>query len=257
MSTADIITSLVAQGKQDLDAVYEAGRQAGSYGEGFEDGQKAEYDRFWDEYQQNGDRVHYSYAFCGYGWTNDTFKPKYDIRPTSAASMFYLTQIQGDFVELFENLGVTLDLSKAGSFNILFGTAQYITRLGVLDGSSASNLTQTFINCYALVTIDKLVLKSDGTTTFSQSFTGCRSLQNITIEGTIGQSIDFSACPLTPDSMISIINHLKDFYDDTANQFTKTLSFSDACWTALQNQGDAPPGYTWRSYVEGELKWRT
>lgn len=51
---------------------YEAGKQAG-----YADGKQAEYDRFWDIYQTNGNKQFYSYAF--YYWPNDAYNPKYPI----------------------------------------------------------------------------------------------------------------------------------------------------------------------------------
>lgn len=60
MSIAEKLTT-VAENQQ---RVYDAGKQA-------------EYDRFWDAYQQNGTRGSYSYAFGGVAWTDETLKPKY------------------------------------------------------------------------------------------------------------------------------------------------------------------------------------
>jgi hypothetical protein len=48
------------------------------YDGGVETGKKAEYDRFWDSYQENGQRWHYSYAFAGAAWNDDNMIPKYE-----------------------------------------------------------------------------------------------------------------------------------------------------------------------------------
>ena len=45
----------------------------------FEAGKKAQYDAFWDRYQDYGDRRDYTMLFAGAGWTPETFKPKYKI----------------------------------------------------------------------------------------------------------------------------------------------------------------------------------
>ena len=49
------------------------------YDAGFGLGLKSEYDRFWDTYQQNGNRREVAYSFSGSCWDNSIFHPKYDI----------------------------------------------------------------------------------------------------------------------------------------------------------------------------------
>lgn len=62
--------------EQGLQIGYTAGKE-----DGYAAGQQAEYDRFWDAFQQNGNRTSYGYAFCGASWTKETFNPKYKITP--------------------------------------------------------------------------------------------------------------------------------------------------------------------------------
>ena len=80
-----------------LDLVYETAYDKGyqtGYGEsydkgfdkGFIDGKQSEYDRFWDSYQQYGNRTLYGFAFAGVGWKQDTLKPKYLIKPSASTS---------------------------------------------------------------------------------------------------------------------------------------------------------------------------
>ena len=80
----------------------------------YEAGQKSEYDRFWDAYQQNGTRTDYQRCFGGLAWTAETLRPKYDIRPTygGGASMFQYCGFSGSLKQHFENLGIKLDFSK-------------------------------------------------------------------------------------------------------------------------------------------------
>ena len=59
----------------------------------YDKGKQDEYDRFWDLYQDYGNRRSYRHAFAGYGWTVDTFKPKYKMTPIgslNAVDMFNL-----------------------------------------------------------------------------------------------------------------------------------------------------------------------
>ena len=54
----------------------------------FDAGKKAEYDRFWDAFQDYGNRTVYTNAFCYDGWNDEIYNPKYTIRPTSCNTMF-------------------------------------------------------------------------------------------------------------------------------------------------------------------------
>lgn len=66
----------------------------GGYDRGYAEGVQAEYDRFWDVYQQNGERTNYENAFYGVGWTDETYKPKYIPKPTGAPTrMFENTRV--------------------------------------------------------------------------------------------------------------------------------------------------------------------
>ena len=188
------VTEKLIRAKEDYDAVYESGKQS-------------EYDKFWDEYQQNGERTNYMYAFAGTGWTNENFAPKYNIVPDGNASgMFQQTGFSGDLAEFLSNLGVTMDLSKATSLSNLFGSAYGVTRVGVIDVTCSSSTSNLFANAKTLATIDSLVVNIS--TDLSTAFTNCSSLENIKIDGVIGKSLKFVRSPLSEESVRSIINAL-------------------------------------------------
>ena len=50
---------------------------------------KEVHDKFWDTYQDNGNRTDYSCAFCNDGWNDATYNPKYPIIATSVNRLFY------------------------------------------------------------------------------------------------------------------------------------------------------------------------
>lgn len=189
----------------------------------YEAGKKAEYDAFWDTYQANGSRTQYDTAFGGEGWTNETFKPKYDIKPTRATYMFRVAKIAGDLVEICESLGISLDFSECVHMQELFSNAPNITRVGVIDIRKATNVSNMFAWSNAK-TIDKIIVTE---TTPMNYFPGAMpELENITIEGTIGQNnfnVQYST-KLTHDSLMSIINALQDKSTDTSGTvWTVTL----------------------------------
>ena len=176
--------------------------------EGYQKGQRAEYDRFWDGFQNNGARTSYQYAFWGVGWTEETFAPKYDIKPTSAIQMFRSTRVV-DLIGCLNKNGVKLDFSETTDFTSTFEIG-HMKNIPEVDTRSASALNSTFQGCSTnLETIEKVILKDDGSQTFTNTFINNTKLKNILFEGVIGQSISFQHSHLlTHDSLMSIINHL-------------------------------------------------
>lgn len=208
--------------------VYEAGKSKGyteglnkgGYADGFEEGKKAEYDAFWDAYQENGTKTNYAGAFYGPSWNDETFRPKYDIAPSSygCSSSFFQTAIT-DLAAALDRQGVKLDFSKVQSLSSTFQAAGGITKIPPLDLSSAISCSNTFYNCDDLETITLNNIKE--ACVFNKAFVGCSRLTDVTLSGTVGQDIDFQySTKLSADSIRSIIAHLSD----TAQGKTLTLS---------------------------------
>ena len=181
-------------------------------------GVQSEYDRFWDAYQENGTRENYSGAFMGAGWTPETFHPKYNMRPWRTDYMFKALPL-GDGVDMdeyFEKEGVVFDMTNVTQLTEMFA----YSRMGstpIVDTRKAQTLKYMFVGAW-ITTIKKLILKDDGSQTFPATFESASTLKNITIEGTIGQNgfnVQWSTL-LTHDSLMSIINALKDYSEDTS-----------------------------------------
>lgn len=243
MSISEKLTQ-IAENQQ---AVYDAGKQA-------------EYDAFWNTFQQSGNRTSYANGISGRGWTVDNFKPKYDIIVGgSALSMFMYNGVKADLVELLKNCGVVLDFSSANSLQMTFQSA-WFTRLGEIDASNAGNVSQTFMAMPNLVTIDKLIL-GEKNTGYSAIFTSTTTLKNITIDGVIVRSINFSPCSkLTLESALSIVNHLKNL---TGTDTTATITLHANTWalldadTSFPEHTPAEEGATasWKTYLTDVLGW--
>ena len=158
----------------------------------FDAGKKAEYDRFWDAFQNNGNRLNYNYAFClgtawgQGGWDDTIYNPKYPITVTgqnNLSNTFY-------YAEKISDTKVEVSVAK-------LGTAQN------------GNMVSTFFGAKGLVTIRKLTV--DESVSFSNTFGGCIALENLTMGGTIGQNgFNVSeSTKLTHDSLMSILNALE------------------------------------------------
>ena len=190
--------------------------QKGSGGTGnidkyIEQGRQEEWSEFWDAYQVNGTLVNYNQAFFKNRWTKNNFKPKYSMYPVNAIEMFRESNINVDLSSLCSELKIALDFSKSNSIDYLFYSSKFIRIPEINLTSSTNNLLRTFGNMPNLVTIDKLILREDGSQKFSSTFDNSTVLENIVIEGTIGQNgFNVQWCPLTHDSLISIINALQD-----------------------------------------------
>lgn len=214
----------------------------------FDIGKKAQYDEFWDAVQNFGNRTSYNGVF--FQWGDSAFYPKYDLIPIgNASSMFQQIKVK-NFKQRLIDCGVTLDLSKATNVNYLFSVAE-VTHVPVINTTSASSLASIFYNC-RIVDIEKLILKSDGSQTFSDSFKWCESLVNLIIEGTIGKSgLDLRwSTKLSKASIISIINTLST----TTSGLSITLSK-----TAVNNAYPIPEGFTanadWAMLIKTRTNW--
>ena len=204
MTIAEKLTKIADNEQKVYDAGYERGYHdgeivgGGSYDEGFADGKQAEYDAFWDVYQNNGNRTDYSFAFAGNGgngyssakgvWTNETFKPKYPLIASKGANYMF----RGSCIE---NVDCDIDISQC------------------------TTVTYMFYYNYLIKTIRKLIISEN--VKMTAPFEQCSALENITFEGVIGNDINFQwSTLLTRASIESIVSHLSD----TASGKTLTLS---------------------------------
>lgn len=224
------ITELLSEIKTKIRDVYEAGKAAGGISE------------FWDAYQDNGKRTDYTVAFAGKGWTKETFKPKYDIVPTTTTQMFGRNGLKDvDLVEHLRKLEKNLDFSKCTSFTEVFYYTG-ITRIGEIDTRSCSNLNTIFAYTFAsLETVELLRLKEDGSQTFAKnSFIQCTGLTNITIAGVIGKGgIELQwSTKLSKASITSFIEALSTSTSGLTITFSTTAvnnAFTSEEWEALKS----------------------
>ena len=200
MSVADKLVT-VAENQQ---KVYDAGKNA-------------EWSAFWDAFQKNGERTSYPYALSGRGWNDETFKPKYNIIIKGLADYVMRNNGVSDLVEQMNKCGIVFDMSEATSVSYACASTE-TKHLPTISVTNATKLTALFGWNSKLVTIDKLILKSDGTNTYSDTFSSAYALENITIEGVIGTNgFNISqSTNLTHDSIMSIINALADYSEDTS-----------------------------------------
>lgn len=156
----------------DTETAYNSG-----YADGEQAGQKAEYDKFWDTFQNNGGTQNYYYAFAHDRYSDKNYNPKYPIKCSSGTAdaryIFYTSPITDTKVEIVAN---NKDL------NYCFHNSEIVT-IRKITVVAATGYTNTFYNC--------------------------QDLKNITFGGTIGQDISFANSKyLTAESIQNIIDHL-------------------------------------------------
>lgn len=198
----------------------------------YEKGKQSEYDRFWDVFQQNGNRTKYNNAFGGSQWTPEIFKPKYPIRPTNAYMMFFdntgerLLKIP-DFVEFCKENNIVLDFSNVSGTQTYILAGLYTTHHGILDFSckdtsktiTISDLFYSHGANYGIKIIDEFIC-SERTIFVDSTFKGATYLEQINFSGTIASNnLNLSYCTkLTHDSLISVINALADYSGTTTTK---------------------------------------
>ena len=166
---------------------------------------------FWDVYQDKGNRTDYATAFGGAGWNNETFKPKYDIKPTNAYMMFRGCGFVGDLQAYLESLGVVLDFARATNTQYIFNASQRLTRVGRVDVTASTNSIQAdsiFNQCRSLERVECFVVNAN--TKFNTgSFYNCDNLKYVGFEGNISNSLSFQhSSLLTNECVQGIIDHL-------------------------------------------------
>ena len=172
----------------------------------YENGQKSEYDKFWDAYLASMDSagVINMYKFCGGGWNDTTFYPTKDLVVKYGYMWFYYSRITNLRQRLID-CGVKFDFSKATDLGGFLENSS-ITEAPEIDLSALSaNKYPTkgqrlCYNCKSLVTIEKIKTSED--VTYGNDFVGCSALENITIEGVIGNDINFQYSPLSKESIL-------------------------------------------------------
>ena len=198
--------------KEDFDEVYEAGKQA-------------EQDAFWDMFQNGGKRNAYGSAFAR--WGAEYIRPKYKIIPTdsnSASATFEncvnLKKVEAQYFDFSQKADAASN--NAGCYYTFNGcnNLEEIEDIGLLP---QRNYYSAFANCYKLKTIAKMGV-SENTIFNANTFKSCNLLENLTIDGTIGQN-NFNlkdSTKLSKASITSVINALSSTTSGLTVTFSKT-----------------------------------
>lgn len=206
------IAEKTLQLKQDFDNVYEAGKQAN-------------YDLFWDAYQENGNRTTYQYGFARV-WNDDIYNPKYAIICNSANVY-------------------TAEALFLGS---------KITDTKVPITISGTRMDTVFQDCTQLKTIRSLTLENI-VRFASNAFRNCKALEELNMYGTIDvDGLNLSAATkLNKTSWISIINALSS--TTSGLSITGSLASIQKAFETSEGANDGDTSPEWEALENTKTNW--
>ena len=201
----------------------------------YDAGKTYQNNELWKAITADGTRTIYGDAFRYQQWDKNNFLPTYDIKPTNASMMFRSVdpgsdELQVDMEELEQKQGIRFDFSNCTNFSYTFAGGLFNT-LNVIDMSlctGASSGNYVFYGAYTgsrrVRKINRLIF-SENTKPHSTWFGYCYDLNYIGFEGVLAQNgLDVSSSSLDKESIISLINILKDYSEDTSGTtYTITL----------------------------------
>ena len=235
------IADKIARAKADLDEVFEAGKQA-------------EWNAYWDAYQDYGKRTGYNKAFAEKGWNDVTFKPKYDIRPSWAIVETFNNCGITDLEAILQECGIVLDTSNNYNYSQSFASAKFTVLPEIVFSDFAGITYETFGNCTELHTIRKINLKTGFDCAMNDTFKGCTALENVVFDGVIPKNINMQwSTKLSKASITSIINALST----TTSGLTVTLSATavNNAFATSTGAGNGSTSAEWLALVATRYNW--
>lgn len=229
------------------------------------------YDTFWEAYQDvsstgKSQITSATYMFGGRSWKDTTFKPKYSMYSITNANQMFAQCGVTDMAGRMKELGLVFDYAKVtGAFTQMYAYC-LCTTIPEINSIGGSGFTQTFQQATKLQTIEKIILKADGSQSFSNTFAACESLVNLTFAGAnetdennptgfIGQNgLDLSpAKKLSKASIINVIKHLSS----TASGKTVTFSLAavNNAFETSEGAADGSASDEWRTLKATKSNW--
>ena len=259
MSIADKLTLIAENQQRVYDKGFENGQKAGgsgggSYEQGFVDGKQAEYDNFWNNYQDNGNRTQYTNAFNGSYWKDEMFNPKYDFIFTKCNTMFQNSGITRLATKLKEK-GLKFDTSAITASNALqmFQSAS-VKDIPELDLRNATNIGYVVGSEY-IETIEKIILSEKATTGLGTAFNKARKLTHCIFDGVLAiTGLDMKDCVLLDkESITSLINILSTTTSGLA--VTLSLQAVNKAFETSSGANDGSNSTEWQTLVNTKQNW--
>lgn len=216
------------------------------------------YDTFWDNLQQNGNRLEYDNAFYGTGWNDANFKPKYPILWTgnnvsathrNVGGVFYSSRIT-NLAERLRECGMNeIDLLPASQLSSWLGYS-YITRFPKVIFGISAQCQNIFKDAIYLEIVEEITFpQGQG---YELKFQNCPALKETNVKSLLTKNYNAQTSPLiTVEDAINTILHLEDHFNGEL-EFTTTISFHADVWERLKALGEVAPGTIEGEYVYWE-----
>ncbi|MBQ8249969.1 MAG: hypothetical protein IJY93_08880 [Clostridia bacterium] len=239
--------------RAETDTVYKPSEMATGvdsvYGKGIETGAQTEYDRFWNEFQDYGERTDYTFAFRH--WSADYIRPKYKVENISlqAQQMFQFAKIKKLEAEHFDLAGAD---KLSGTVYGMFNACKQLEEIEDV-GIPATNYSATWYNCTALRKI--AIIRCVAGKAFNAAFQNCEALEDVTFTGEMsmnGLDLRYST-KLNRASIESVINVL------SSSTSGRSVTLSEAAVnTAFETSAGATDESTspeWAALIATKSNW--
>lgn len=208
--------------------------------DGKEQGKQAQRLEWWGKYLANQKITGLYNGFAGYGWTDETFDPPFDIETRSSSSMFSYSFVENLRGILARNNVKIIFMNTSGAQHYNVFANSRLKYCPYLTLSTASTCYGYFTNCKYLIEVDGYECTekhrfetSSGT---NKTFQGCTNLEHIIFHGTIANTINMQDCKkLDLESGISLLEHLYYYngVDAMEGAYTKTVTLPPEVWSLL------------------------
>lgn len=222
----------------------------------YDEGKQAEYDRFWDAYQENGERTDYRNAFIGYYWNKETLRPKYTCKVvgTGGSAMFshcYWRTPVTDPNDLFDISNIPIDVTEATDCGSMFANAK-VDNVRLIFGDKITSLNTAFTKGggggIAGMHITLLVPNPNCDWTNAFAYHGVKELNLLdgTVIGTNGFNVQW-AIGLSKANLISIINALSK--DTSGLSATLSKYAVDKAFETSEGANDGSASAEWEALI--------
>jgi hypothetical protein len=152
--------------------------------------------------------------------------------------------------------GVVLDTSKDTGNMYIVQSSNYLETLPVISLIGRKSIGYCIYSCNKLMTIEKVILKSDGSQTFTDySFGQNSALEEIRFEGVIGKA-GFNmkwSTKLSHDSIVSIVNALSTTTSGLSITLSKTAV--NSAFATTTGGTDGSTSAEWTALVATRSNW--
>jgi hypothetical protein len=196
-------------------AGYDKGKSEANTEEIYENGYNKALEDFFKDFQEDGKRIDYSYAFYNWKYVSEWLRhlPYKDLSKVQFFSnTFYKVYDEIDLASFFEENGIIFNTSNmTGTVNQMFSSC-YFTRIPEISvvKSLTNAQTQMILNCHKLHTIDRIIFSDTGNQKLNTANFGfiqnCQLLKEVRFSGSASNGLRIKGCPiLSRESILSFL----------------------------------------------------